>query len=128
VPILVDSSVWIAAQNSRNSECLKLKRMIREGSDLAIIRAIQVEVTQGARTEELFQRLWEGFLGFKILEIEERHWLESALNYFNCRRAGLTVGTLDCLIATVARSNNAKLWTVDKQLRRVANTIGVGLF
>src|SRR5207247_374110 len=109
----IDSSVWIAASSPRNKECAQLKRMIKGNARIFLTRFIQVEVCQGARTPEEFHRLWESFLGFEFLEIEDRHWGLSAWNYFRCRKKGITTATLDCLIATLAVEYRLPLWSID---------------
>ncbi len=121
---LVDSSVWIAASRADNKECLQLKRLIQGGEALYITRLIQVEVCQGAKTEELFHSLWESFLGFPVLEITDALCGHSAYHYFRCRKKGLTLTTLDCLIATMASHNKVPLWTLDKTLRKASSLIG----
>ncbi len=126
--VLVDSSVWIAAARPRNPECLELKRMIRGGELLHILRPIQTEVCQGARTEVEFHRLWDSLLGFEFLEITDRHWGLAAFNYFRCRKAGLTLGTLDCLIGTVAADYRVELWTLDRTLKRARSVLGFSSF
>lgn len=126
--VLVDSSVWIAAASPKNSECLKLKRMIGVGESILVTRTIQVEVCQGARSEEEFHRLREGFLGFECLEIDDKHWGLAAWNYFSCRKKGLTVSTMDCLIATLAREFRMPLWTLDKAFARMKPIVGFELW
>jgi predicted nucleic acid-binding protein len=128
VAVLIDSSVWIAAQNSKNAECLDLKRMIADNELIYTAKPIQIEVCQGARSEELFNRIWDSFLGFDFLEIEDRHWWVSARNYFRCRKAGLTVSTIDCLIATLAREYEVPLWTLDRHFDKIQKILGFELF
>lgn len=125
---LVDSSVWIAASRSDNKECLQLKRLILGGEALYITRLIQVEVCQGAKTEELFHTLWASLLGFPALELTDALCGHSAYNYYRCRKKGLTLSTIDCLIATMAGHNKIPLWTLDKTLRKAAPLIGCELF
>ncbi len=122
--LLVDSSVWIAAAKPQNSECLRLKRMIQKNEFIYTARPIQVEVCQGARTEEEFHRLWEAMLGFESLEITDRHWGISAWNYFRCRKKGITVSTVDCLIATLAKEYGVPLWSLDQVFKRIQPIIG----
>ena len=115
-PVLVDSSVWIAGSLPKNPECMRLKRMIKNNAAICIVRPIQVEVCQGARTPEIFHRLWEYMLGFEFLEVTDRHWGQAAWNYFRARKSGMTLGTLDCLIGTLAAEYKVPLWTLDKKL------------
>jgi predicted nucleic acid-binding protein len=125
--VLIDSSVWIAAASSKNKECLKLKRLIKSDELIYVARPIQTEVCQGARSESEFHLLWEGFLGFEFLEITDRHWGLSALNYFRCRKKGLTLTTLDCLIATLAGDYRIPLWSLDRAFKKVQPLIGFEL-
>jgi predicted nucleic acid-binding protein len=127
VAVLVDSSVWIAAANPKNKECLALKRMIANNELIYVARPIQAEVCQGARSEEEFHRLWEAFLGFDFLEITDRHWGLSAWNYFRCRKKGITLSTLDCLIATLAKEYQVALWSVDRCFEKIQPILGLEL-
>lgn len=125
--MLVDSSVWIAASNPRNRECPDLKRMIRENALILVARPIQTEVCQGARSEAEFRQLWEAFLGFEFLEVTDRHWGLSAWNYFKCRKKGITLSTLDCLIGTLAAEYRVPLWSVDQIFKRIQPLLGFEL-
>jgi len=128
VAALVDSSVWISAQDPSKKECLKLKRMILNNELIYLIRPIQVEICQGARSEEGFHKLWDSLLGFDFLEVTDRLWGLSAWNYFRCRKKGVTLTTLDCLIATVAKEYRVFLWTLDKNILRSKSIIGFDSF
>ncbi len=112
--ILVDSSVWIAAASPKNAECLELQRLIRSQELICVALPIQVEVCQGARSEREFLRLWDSFLGFQFLELTESLWRLCAQNFFQCRKKGITVTTIDCLLATLAKEHGVKLWSLDK--------------
>ena len=126
--VLIDSSVWIAAASAKNKECLKLRRLIQADELIYICRPIQAEVCQGARTEEQFHQLWEGFLGFEFLPMTDRAWGLSAWNYFKCRKKGLTISTLDCLIATLAHEHRVPLWSLDQVFRKIQSQVGFELY
>jgi len=128
VAVLIDSSVWIAGADLKNPECLRLKQLIGKNELIYVTRPIQVEVCQGARTEEEFHKLWDAFLGFEFLEISTRHWGTSAWNYFRCRKKGKTISTIDCLIGTLSSEYGVPLWTLDKGLAGVKGLIGFDLF
>ena len=122
--VLIDSSVWIAASSPRNKECVAAQRLIKKNELIYIVRPIQVEVCQGARSEEEFHRLWDAFLGFEFLEITTKHWGISAWNYFRLRKKGKTLSTIDCLIGTLSAEYGVPLWTLDKSLRQAHSVIG----
>ncbi len=125
--VLIDSSVWISASNPKTSECNELKKLILKNELIHLTRFIQVEVCQGARTEEQFHQLWDAFQGFDFLEVTSRHWGISAWNYFRCRKKGITLTTLDCLIGSLAAEYGVPLWTLDKGLAASASIIGFDL-
>ena len=125
--VLVDSSVWIAAAKSKSNECRILQGMIRDGAPICVTAPIRAEVCQGARTESEFARLWSAFAGFRDLVVLEEHWEQSAWNYYRCRKEGLSPATVDCLIATVASSYRAKIWTLDKIFPLLRPVIGFDL-
>jgi predicted nucleic acid-binding protein len=63
-------------------------------------------------------------IGLPTLELTDVLCGHSAYNYFSCRKKGLTLSTIDCLIATLAGQNKIPLWTLDKTLRKAAPLIG----
>lgn len=126
--ILVDSSVWIAAAKKSSRESKNLKALLEEESNqLSTCKLIQLEVSQGARTKEQFLTLWEGFESLAMLEIRESDWKMSSLNFFKCKKKGLTLSTIDCLIATLAQQYNHELWSLDKVFKKVAPVLGIEL-
>ncbi len=126
--ILIDSSVWITAQNSKNPECLALKRLIAHDELIYTTRLIQVEVCQGAKSEDIFHQLWDSFLGFEMLTVEDSLWGQTAWNYFKCRKKGYTVTTIDCLIATLGHEYAVPIWTMDKHFKKIQPILGFELF
>ena len=122
--VLVDSSVWIAAARPRNPECLHLKRLIRAGEPIYVTRVIQMEVSQGARSETELRDLWDALEGFPRIEVEEKHWALCAWNYSRCRKRGITPSSIDCLIATVAAGARIPLWTLDRAFDDMQPVVG----
>lgn len=126
--VLVDSSVWIAAAHPKNQECLALQRLIRKNELIHVIRPVQVEVCQGARSPEEFHKLWDAFLGFSFLEVNDAHWGKAAWNFFTCRKRGITLSTLDCLIGTIAAEYRVPLWSVDRIFEKAQPVLKFDLF
>lgn len=124
--MLVDSSVWISASRSGTPESNDLKTLLlNQNKEIYTTKLIQLEVSQGARTSEQFTVLWEGFENLKLLSIENQHWKQSATNFFKCRKKGITISTIDCLIATLAQQYNVTLWSLDKVFKQIAPILGV---
>ena len=126
--ILVDSSVWIFAANRRRAEYWQLSNLIRKNEPLAYMKLIQIEVCQGAREQKQFEQLWDSFEGFDLIDIPDEVWEKAAWNYFRLRKNGLTVGTVDTLIATTAMAARAQIWSSDKHFHLMAPVLGFDLF
>lgn len=102
MPILVDSSVWIAYFNgAATPKTDHLDRLLGSGS-LVIADLILCEVLQGFRAERDFERAREALLRLPILEMGGTELaLESAESYRALRAKGITIrSTIDCWIAT----------------------------
>ncbi len=127
--VLVDSSVWIEGAKSGSKTKTSLSQLIRNADDtICFTNPIQTEVCQGARTQLEFEKIWDAFLGFHFLPVKDEHWELSAWNYFRCRKNGLTISTMDCLIATIARTYRVPLWTLDKLFKVAQPIIGFDLY
>ena len=124
--VLVDSSVWIDAAKPKSKHKGRLSQMIAS-EIICYTNPIQTEVCQGARTKNDFEKLWDAFLGFQLLPIRDHHWEQCAWNYFRCRKKGMTVSTIDCMIATIARNYRVPLWTLDKLFKKTQPIIGFDL-
>ena len=124
--MLVDSSIWIEAAKPKSKESKTLKNLLLNPKEIIhTSKIIQLEVSQGSRTREQFSVIWDGFLGLEFLEVEETHWKFSALNFFKCKRSGISLSTIDCIIATIAQQHNVSLWTLDKIFSKVAPVLGI---
>ncbi|HMO16744.1 MAG TPA: PIN domain-containing protein [Oligoflexia bacterium] len=126
--MLVDSSVWIESSKPKSKSGNILKNLLINPEQVIYTsKIIQLEVSQGARTREQFSVIWDGFLGLDFLEINDNHWQICALNFFKCRKAGLTISTIDCLIATLAQQYHVSLWSLDKIFSHIAPVLGIEL-
>lgn len=125
--VLVDSSVWIDAAKPTSKNKRRLSELIHSEEIICYSNPIQAEVCQGARTQREFEKLWDAFLGFHPLEVKKSHWEQTAWNYFRCRKKGISVSTIDCLIATTAQSYRVPLWTLDKVFTKMQPVLGFDL-
>lgn len=118
--IVADTSVWVAALRSAESaETAALGRLLDEDR-IALAAPIRLELLLGAANREV-QRLrrilsalpcW--YPDQQAWQIAER-WVEPAL------RAGQRFGFADLLIAAIARSHDAQLWSLDRDFERMAD-------
>jgi predicted nucleic acid-binding protein len=118
--ILVDTSVWIDFFSpSPGRAGGELRWMIEEAEPFALTGVIVTEILQGLRRDvhriERFLSLWEmleprGFSTYREA---------SAISRL-ARSRGISLTTIDTLIASIALEHHATLFSLDKDFSRIA--------
>jgi predicted nucleic acid-binding protein len=126
--ILVDSSVWIDFFAPRPRPAgLELGRLISEGAPLAVTGIVVTEVLQGLTRDaaqiERYLSMWDlleprGFSTFR----------EAAAIFRLARSRGLTLTTVDTLVASIALEHGATLFTLDAGFSRIARLTHLALY
>jgi predicted nucleic acid-binding protein len=118
--ILVDTSVWIDFfSSSPGSAGSELRRLIDEVEPFALTGVVVTEVLQGLTRDvnriERFLSMWDLLepLGFST-------YREAAAISRLARSKGISLTTIDTLIAATALEHRASLFTLDKDFSRVA--------
>jgi len=118
--ILVDTSVWIdffSASPGRAGD--ELRRMIQEAEPFALTGVIVTKILQGLRRDvhcmEHFLSMWELLepLGFST-------YREASSISRLARSKGISLKTIDTLIAAIALEHHASLFSLDKDFSRIA--------
>jgi len=128
--ILADTSAWVEYDRATSSPVdQRLTELIRDDGPLAVTEPILMEVMAGARDDRREHALRRLLLRFDLLAFDSAVDFEAAARiYRRCRREGVTPrGMVDCLIASVARRNEATLLAQDVDLSRVAKVVGIPL-
>jgi predicted nucleic acid-binding protein len=126
--ILVDSSVWIDfLSSSPGTAGAELRRLIVEAEPLALAGVIVTEVLQGlaqdASVIERFLGMWE------LLEPRGFSTYREAAAIFRVARAkGISLTTIDSLIAAIALEHRATVFTLDKDFSRIARISALSLY
>jgi predicted nucleic acid-binding protein len=126
--ILVDSSVWVDSFKSKSGLAgAELRRMIEEGEPLVLTGIVIAEVLQGltrdvARIEQ-FLAQWD-LIDPKGFETYRR----AAAVYREARARGITLSTIDALIASIAVDHGASVFTIDQDFTRIARLTGLELY
>jgi predicted nucleic acid-binding protein len=131
--ILLDTSILSLAYRRRRIEAEPhvvqvLRGMIREDVPLAIPGIVLQEVLTGVRSEAQFGRLERALRAFPIVSAEPQHHILAARIANSCRRKGVATSAVDCLIAALATSHDAFLFTLDQDFARMAPVCGMRLF
>ena len=126
--ILVDSSVWIDFLSSSPGRAgAELRRMIAEAEPFAVTGVIVAEVLQGLTRDvsqiEHYLSLWD------MLEPRGFPTYREAAAIFRIARAkGITLTTLDALIAAIALEHGATVFTLNKDFARIARITRLPLY
>lgn len=126
--ILVDSSVWIDFfSSSPGRAAFELRRMIRENEPFALTGVVIAEVLQGLTRDS---GNIERFLAeCDMLEPTGFETYRNAAAIFRMARArGISVTTIDTLIAAIAIERGARIFTLDHDFSRIARITGLGLY
>ncbi len=126
--ILVDSSVWIDFfSTSPGRAGAELRRMIADAEPFALAGIIVTEILQGLTRDvsqvEQFLSLWEMFepRGFST-------YREAASIFRLGRSKGISLTTVDTLIAAIALEQGATVFTLDKDFSRIGSFISLKLY
>jgi len=118
--ILVDTSVWIDFFSSSPGRAgRELRRMIHEVEPFALTGVVVTEVLQGLTRDvnriERYLSMWE------LLEPTGFSTYREASAISRLARArGISLTTIDTLIAAIALEHQASLFSLDKDFSRVA--------
>ena len=126
--ILVDSSVWEDFFSSSPGRAgAELRRMIEDSEPFALTGVVVAEVLQGltrdAASIEQFLTQWD------MLEPSGFETYRKAAAVFRTARAkGVSLTTIDTLIAAIALEHRASVFTLDRDFSRIAAITGLVLY
>jgi len=117
---LIDASLWVDLMRARSPRDLKLfiAPYIFD-AEACLAEPVIFEVLRYA-TEHEARQIEEQFETIPVLPTPASIWADAAELGQACRRAGLTPGSLDLLIAAVALHHDAELTTFDGDFEGIA--------
>jgi predicted nucleic acid-binding protein len=119
--ILVDTSVWVEVLRDKTGRIVKVFRERAGDEIIAFSRFTQLELLQGAKNEQEWQRLDTYLSTQYYLEATEDTWRDAARIYFELRKNGITINSsIDCCIAQLAIETQVLLLHRDKDFEKIA--------
>lgn len=128
--ILADTSAWVEYDRATGSATdLRLSELIAADGPIAVTEPVIMEVLAGARSDAREIDLRRLLLRFHLCHFDATADFDGAARiYRRCRQVGITPrGLIDCMIAAVARREQAALLACDADLLRVARVAGIEL-
>lgn len=118
--ILIDTSVWVSFfRNQDNRVSQKLKNLLRNGNPY-YTGLIAAELLRGAKLKNEIEVLENLFKSIGYFTIKEEYFRPAGELGRSLMQKGITVGTVDLLIAQTAMENNAALFSLDSRFPSIA--------
>ncbi len=124
--VVIDTSAWIFALR-RPPHMTVLQRvdaLLAEGR-VALVPPVRTELLGGTRSPAEWERLRTRLGGLPMIPVLDEDWEQVAAWAFQLRRRGLTVPTVDLLIAAPAHRAKAILLHADADFDRAAPELGL---
>ncbi len=122
--LLIDTSVWSEAlrrkDKSLNSSETIVRKIIDNNDEIVVIGIILQEILSGISDRRLFSEIKNILNDFSYLEMARDDYIYAAELRNKCKQKGITAGSLDFLIASVAIRNKLKLVTFDKDFINIS--------
>jgi predicted nucleic acid-binding protein len=116
--ILIDTSAWIAFFRDRGPCATEVDKALLAGT-AAICGPVQTELRRGLKTKAERAQVLLHLTGCEDLTQPSNLWEEAGELGFGLARRGVTVKTLDLLIACYALAHRAALLTTDQDFSRI---------
>jgi hypothetical protein len=129
VKVLADTSVWRMALRRKGPYDITKQLMdLIESSSVVMIGQVRQEILSGLIHEDMYFRLKESLFAFNDF-ITTTHDYETAARYYNvCRKHDAYGSYTDFFVCAVANNNNLPVFTVNKELERIAQYISVEIY
>jgi predicted nucleic acid-binding protein len=122
--LLIDTSIWSEAlrrkNKSVNSEDTLLFKIIRNEEEIFITGIILQEILTGIKNEKLFDDINNHLRFFNFVNPTNMDHIQAAKLRNDLAKKGITVASIDVLIAQIAISNNLTLATYDSDFVKIS--------
>ena len=118
--ILVDSSVWISAWKGADTFLVNRLSELIELEEVGINPFIRMELLQGASHTKHQNQLKVLLDPVPTQEISSEVWEGAPVFSLQQRQKGVTLTTVDCLIAYHAKILGASLWSLNRVFEKIS--------
>jgi predicted nucleic acid-binding protein len=124
--LLVDTSAWIVGFRKTGHDRLK-KTLIASLDTLSVATTniVILELLQGCRNRNEYDAMHARLNVLETILISDAVWSLAYTTGYELRRKGITVPTVDIIIAAAAKINNCSLLHHDKHFRALAKHLHI---
>jgi len=124
--ILIDTSAWIESFRKSGNRGLQQKiREVLDSSLTATTNIIILELLQGCRDRKEYDAMKTRLESLEMLSISDRVWETAYEAGYSLKKDGLTVPTVDLVIASIARTYDYKLVHHDRHFSLIAKRLNI---
>jgi predicted nucleic acid-binding protein len=129
---LIDTSVWSEAlqrkSNTLNSSQILLSRLINDENEIFLTGIILQEILSGITNHKLFNEIKVILTEFPYLDATKADYIYAAELRNISKSKGISTGSFDFLIASIAIQNNLTLVTTDKDFTHITKNCDLKLY
>lgn len=124
--LLVDTSAWIVSFGKAGHEQLK-KTLVAALDSLSVVTTniVILELLQGCRNRNEYDAMHSRLQALETLLINDPVWSLAYTTGYELRRKGITVPTVDIIIAAAAKVHSCSLLHHDKHFRALARHLHI---
>ena len=124
--VLIDTSIWIDYFRGKGEVYKQVNELI-DSDRVCSLGLVIAELIQGAKTEKEIRVLKDMTAVFPRLTEDSHSWENAGILSFRLKKAGKGIGLADCYIATIAKENDAIIYTLDEHFKEMQNHIDIAL-
>ena len=124
--LLVDTSAWIVSFRKSGHE--QLKKTLVAALDTLSVAATNIvilELLQGCRSRNEYDAMKARLEVLEIIPLSDAVWSLAYTTGYELRRKGITVPTVDIIVAAAAKIFNCSLLHHDKHFRALAKHLHI---
>ena len=118
--VLVDTSAWIELLRGTDHAVRGILESLMVEDRVCLCAVVMAELIQGATTSNDLHAAEELGENLPMLKAEDKTWFEAGHMAQRLRQKGVTVGLLDCYLASLSIQHDCQLLTLDKHFPLIA--------
>ena len=124
--ILIDTSAWIVSFKKTGSEKLKQK-IIDSLTSASVVTTniIILELLQGCRDKKEYSSMKSRLESLDLLSVNNEVWDIANITGYSLRKSGITIPTIDIIIASIVKASGCTLLHHDKHFKLIAKKLDI---
>lgn len=126
--ILIDTSAWIESfKKTGNKSLQKLIVKTLDASQVATTNIIMLELLQGCRDKKEYAGMKMRLESLEVLPANEKVWDVAYNTGYNLKKNGITIPTIELIIASIAKAHDYALIHHNRHFRLVTKHLDISI-